>query len=75
MLFWPEDRARRQEAVDRAKGRFARAPGVPALGRPVKGEMTVADLGTPGSEGYPSEYQARVEAWARSVAENRLLAH
>jgi Family of unknown function (DUF5946) len=75
VLSWPEDRARRQEAVDRAKRRFARAPEVPAIGRPVKGEMTVAGLGTPGSPGYPSEYPARVEAWARSVAENRILAH
>jgi hypothetical protein len=75
VLSWPEDRARRQEAVDRAKGRFARAPEVPAIGRPVKGEMTVADLGTPGSPGYASEYPARVEAWAQSVAENRILAH
>ncbi len=75
VLSWPEDRARRQEAVDRAKGRFARAPGVPAIWRePVKGEMTVADLGTPGA-GHPSQYPARVEAWARSVAENRVLAH
>ena len=37
--------------------------------------MTVADLGTPGSPGYSSEYPARMEAWARSVAENRVLAH
>jgi hypothetical protein len=75
VLSWPEDRTRRQEAVDRTKGRFACAFGLPEVGRPVKGEATVADLGTPGSPGYPSEYPARVEAWARSVAENRVLAH
>ena len=73
-LSTPEDRARRQEAVDRAKERFARAPETPKVGRPVEGELTVADLGTPGSPGYPSEYPARVEAWARSVAEHRVLA-
>jgi hypothetical protein len=73
-LSWPEDRTRRQEAVDRAKERFARATGTPEVGRPIEGEMTVADLGTPGSPGYPSEYPARVEAWARSVAEHRVLA-
>ena len=73
VLSWPEDRARRQEAVDRVKERFARAPETPKVGRPVHSEMTVADLGTPGSPGYPSEYPARVEAWARSVAEHRVL--
>jgi hypothetical protein len=35
--------------------------------------MTVADLLTPGSAGYPSEYPDRVESWARSVAEHRFL--
>ena len=74
VLSWPEDRARRQEAVDRAKRTFARAPETPQVGRPVEGEMTVADLGTAGSPGYPSEYPARVEAWARSVAGHRVLA-
>ncbi len=74
VLSWPEDRARRQEAGDRAKRRFARAPETPKVGRPVLGEVTVADLGTPGSPGYPSEYPARVEEWARSVAEHRVLA-
>ena len=74
VLSWPEDRARRQEAVDRAKRRFARVPETPPIGNPVEGEMTVADLGTPGSRIYPSEYPTRVEAWARSVAEHRVLA-
>jgi hypothetical protein len=75
VLSWPEDRARRQEAVDRAKEHFARAPETPEVGRPVEGEMTVIDLGMPGSPGYPSEYPSRVKAWARSVAEHRVLAH
>jgi hypothetical protein len=73
VLSWPEDRARRQHAVDRAKARFADAPEMPATGQPVEGEMTVADLGTPGSAGYLSEYPVRVEAWARSVARHRFL--
>lgn len=73
ILAWPKDRTRRQEAVDRVKERFAGAPGTPAFGRPVAGEMTVADLGTPGSPGYPSEYPSEVESWAKSVAENRFL--
>jgi hypothetical protein len=59
--------------VDRAKERFIRAPEAPVFGRPVGGEMTVADLGTPGSLGYPTEYPSRVEAWAQSVAEHRFL--
>ena len=75
VLSWPEDRARRQEAVDRAKGRFALVPEMPTIGHPVEGEMTVADLGAPGSLDYPSEYPARVEAWARSVTEHRFLAN
>jgi hypothetical protein len=44
-----------------------------AIGHPVVGEMTVADLGMPGSPGYPSEYPGKVESWARSVAEHRFL--
>jgi hypothetical protein len=73
VLSWPKDRARRQEAVDRVKERFAAAPETPAFGHPVGGEMTVADLGTPGSPGYPSEYPSEVESWAKSLAENRFL--
>lgn len=73
VLAWPKDRTRRQEAVDRVKERFAGARGTAAFGHPVAGEMTVADLGTPGSPGYPSEYPSEVESWARSVAENRFL--
>jgi hypothetical protein len=73
VLAWPKDRTRRQEAVDRVKERFAGAPETPAFGHPVAGEMTVADLGTPGSPGYPSKYPSEVESWAKSAAENRFL--
>ena len=73
VLSWPKDRTRRQEAVDRVKERFASAPETPAFGHPVAGETTVADLGTPGSPGYPSEYPSEVESWAKSLAENRFL--
>jgi hypothetical protein len=73
VLAWSKVRTRRQEAVDRVKERFAGAPETPAFGYPVAGEMTVADLGTPGSPGYPSEYPSEVESWAKSVAENRFL--
>jgi len=73
VLAWPKDRMRRQEAVDRVKERSAGVPETPAFGHPVAGEMTVADLGTPGSPGYPSEYPSEVEFWAKSVAENRFL--
>ena len=73
VLAWPKDRTRRQEAVDRVKERSAGAPKTPAFGHPVAGEMTVADLGTPGSPGDPSEYPNEVESWAKSVAENRFL--
>jgi hypothetical protein len=73
VMAWPGDRARRQAAVDRAKERSAGATDTPATGYPVAGEMTVADLGTPGSLDYPSEYPSKVESWARSVAEHRFL--
>ena len=73
VLSWPKGRARRQEAVDRIKERFADTPGTPAFGNPVAGEMTVADVVTPGSPGYPSEYPSEVESWAKSLAENRFL--
>ena len=73
VLSWPQDRTRRQEAVARVKERFAGAPGMPAFGHPVAGEITVADLVTPGSLGYPSEYPSEVESWAKSLAENRFL--
>lgn len=36
-------------------------------------EMSVADLGAPDSPGYSSEYSGKVEAWARLVAENRVI--
>ena len=72
-LSWPKDRTGRQEAVDRSKGRFSSGPRTPALAHPVVGEMTVADLPTPGSSGYPSEYPDGMESWARSVAEHRFL--
>lgn len=71
VLAWPEDRARRQEAVDRAKARYAGDRGTPEVGAPIAGEATVAGLPVPGSPRYPSEYPAQVEAWARSVAEHR----
>jgi hypothetical protein len=66
VLAWPRYRARRQEAVDRAKSQPAGACGTPMVG-----EATVVDLPAPGSPRYPSEYPAAVEGWARSVAERR----
>ena len=73
VLAWPADRARRQAAVDRAKAAYAGDRDPPEAGAPVAGEATVAVLPAPGSPRYPSEYPARVEAWARSVAEHRFL--
>lgn len=73
VLAWPRDRARRQEAVDRARSRHVGACGIPMVGEPIAGEATVADLPAPDSPRYPSEYPAAVEAWARSVAERRFL--
>lgn len=72
-LTWPKDRARRQEAVDRVKARYASGLGTPEVGVPGAGEATVVDLPVPGSPQYPSEYPARVETWARSVAQHRFL--
>lgn len=73
VLAWPEDRTRRQQAVDRAKERFANTPETPEFGQPAAGEMTIADLGMPGCAGYPFEYPNQVQSWARSLAENRFL--
>lgn len=69
----PKDRRLRQENVAQAKRRFANAPESQATGHPIEGEMTVADIGVPGSPEYLREYPDRVEAWARSVAKHRLL--
>jgi hypothetical protein len=73
VLAWPKNRMRRQEGVDQAKERFSGVPQTPAFGYPVTDEMTVVDLPTPGSSGYPSEYPDQVESWARSVAEHKFL--
>lgn len=73
VLSWPEDRARRQEAVDRMKARHASDDASPAFGVPIAGEASVADLPTPGSPRFRSEYPAAVEAWAKSMAEHRFL--
>ena len=73
VMAWPRGRKRRQQAVEEAKERFEGLPESPAVGQPVKGEMSVADLGTPGSPDYPSRYPEQVGSWARSVAEHRFL--
>lgn len=73
VLSWPKDRGQRQEAVDRIKARLSGATDAPEVGHPIEGEMTVADLGSPDSPDYPSEYPQRVESWAKSLAEHRLL--
>ena len=53
--------------------RFAGVPETATFGHPVAGEITVADLGTLGFPGHPSEYSREVESWAKSVAQNRFL--
>ncbi len=73
VLSWAEDRARRQEAVDRSKARHASGSGPLVGGVPIAGEATVVELPDRNSLEHPSAYPARVEAWARSVAENRFL--
>ena len=73
VLAWPTERVRRQAAVDRAKARYAGDGGTVAVGLPIRGEATVAELPVPGSLQYPAAYPAAVEAWARSVAEHRCL--
>lgn len=72
VLDWPRDRRQRQEAVDRIKARLPGTTDSPEAGRPIPGEITVADLGSPGSPDYPSEYPRKVESWAKSLVECRL---
>jgi hypothetical protein len=73
VLAWPTSRQRRQYAVDQQKERFADVPETRVFGHPITGEKTVASLSMPGSTGYPSKYPDEVSAWAKSVAEHRLL--
>ena len=72
-LSWPKDRRQRQKTVDLLKDRPVRTADAPEAGGPIPGEMNVVDLGSPDSPDYPSEYPQRVESWARSLAEHRLL--
>ena len=72
-LAWPNDRMRRQAAVDQLKARHAGDDRAVVVGVPITGEVTVAGLPVPSSPLYPATYPAAVEAWAKSVAEHRFL--
>ncbi|MBA2376619.1 MAG: hypothetical protein H0V75_10920 [Rubrobacter sp.] len=73
VLSWPKDRRLRQAAVDQLKEQPVGATDTPEVGHPIEGEMTVVDLGSTDSPDFPSEYPQRVESWAASLAEHRLL--
>jgi hypothetical protein len=59
---------RRPGVVDRSKAADG-ARETPVVGKPVAGELTIAGI----DPAIPPGHVARVEAWARSVAEHRFL--
>ena len=59
---------RRSGGVDRSKS-INGAGEMPVVGQPVAGEQTIAEI----DPAIPAGHVARVEAWARSVAEHRFL--